>query len=404
MLNLPPRISDWLLQLVRSQFAVAFLLVDGEQILVSTGGDLENYGLTGLHHRQPACGQLSFLEGLLPLEESPFLIRSLGMPGGRSADVHLLAEEGSTWVVLLDSTTDHDKTQKMQQKAYDMTLLSQREARLIAKLEAAHADLTSAHRELAESREALQRTHDRMQKELRDAERYVRAILPAPMTEPFAVDWLYVPSTELAGDSLGYHWIDSEHFALYLLDVSGHGVGSALLSVAVSQTLRSGALRDADLRLPEEVLGSLNQTYQMELQNNLYFTIWYGVYHPSSGRLRYSCAGHPSAILFSGSSEKNGVSTSLPGAGVPVGMLPNASYDREECTLTPPARLFLFSDGVFEISRPDGSMLEFADFEEALARAASNRKTELDEVLRMARAVHGNSILEDDFSIIKMTI
>ena len=100
-----------------------------------------------------------------------------------------------------------------------------------------------AHHELAESREALLRTHNRLQQELRDAERYVRAILPAPIAEPFAVDWLFVPSTELGGDSFGYHWIDSEHFALYLLDVCGHGVGSALLSVAVINTLRSGACR-----------------------------------------------------------------------------------------------------------------------------------------------------------------
>ena len=161
--------------------------------------------------------------------------------------------------MFLDVTAEHDEAQKIQQKAYDMTLLSQREARLIAKLEAANKELTAAHRELAESREALLRSHNRMQQELRDAERYVRAILPAPVAEPFAVDWLYVPSTELGGDSLGYHWIDSEHFALYLLDVSGHGVGSALLSVAAANTLRSGALRDTDLRLPEEVLASLNQ-------------------------------------------------------------------------------------------------------------------------------------------------
>jgi hypothetical protein len=60
-----------------------------------------------------------------------------------------------------------------------MTLLSQREARLIAKLEAAHRDLT-------QSREALLRAHTRLQHELRDAERYVQAILPEPITKPFS--------------------------------------------------------------------------------------------------------------------------------------------------------------------------------------------------------------------------
>ena len=404
MLNLPPRVSDWLLHLVESQRSLAYLLVDSQQILVNTGGDLENYGLAGLHHQRPACDQLPFLEGLLPLPETPFLIRSMGMPSGRVADAHFLADGDATWVVLLDVTGEHDEVQNLQQKAYDMTLLNQREARFIAKLEAAHKELTVAHHELAESREALLRTHNRLQQELRDAERYVRAILPPPIAEPFCVDWLYVPCAQLGGDSLGYHWIDSEHFALYLLDVSGHGVGAALLSVAVANTLRSGALRDADFRLPEEVLGSLNQAYQMERQNDLYFTMWYGVYHQPTGRLRYASAGHPPPILVSGSSGNRGNASPLPGRGLPLGMLPNACYDREECTLVSPARLFLFSDGVYEISKPDGSMLEFEAFEQALACAVPDGRSELDELLRLACEVRGAETLEDDFSIIKMTI
>jgi serine phosphatase RsbU (regulator of sigma subunit) len=85
-------------------------------------------------------------------------------------------------------------------------------------------------------------------------------------------------------------------------------------------------------------------------------------------------------------------------------MLPNARYDREECTLVSPSRLFVFSDGVYEITRPDGSMLEFEVFEQALARAVPDGKSELDELLSLAWEVRGADTLEDDFSIIKMTI
>jgi sigma-B regulation protein RsbU (phosphoserine phosphatase) len=405
MPDLPARISEWLLHLVTSQRAVAHLLVDRHQTLADAGGDLAHYGLTRLQQQQDACDQLPFLVGLLPLPETPLLIRSMEMPSGRVADVHLLlGDQEATWVVLLDVTVEHDEARKIQQKAYDMTLLSQREARLIAKLEAAHAELTAAHRELAESREELLRTHNRLQRELHDAERYVRAILPAPIVEPFAVDWRYVPCTELGGDSLGYHWIDAEHFALYLLDVRGHGVGAALLSVAVADTLRSGALRNTDFRLPEEVLESLNQIYQMEQQNELYFTIWYGVYHHPTGRLRYASAGHPAPILVSGQSRERGTASHLPAQGLPLGMLPNARYQAEEYTLVAPSRLFLFSDGVYEISRPDGSMLEVAAFEDALARAAPNGTSALDDLLHFAWDVRGSKALEDDFSIIEMTI
>ena len=117
---------------------------------------------------------------------------------------------------------------------------------------------------------------------------------PRRSTTPFAVDWRSSRRTELGGDSFGYHWIDAEHFALYLLDVCGHGVGAALLSVAVSNTLRSGALPRTDFRSPEEVLGSLNQAYQMDDHDELYFTIWYGVYHPRQ-RPPALCERGPSA-------------------------------------------------------------------------------------------------------------
>jgi sigma-B regulation protein RsbU (phosphoserine phosphatase) len=404
MLDLPARLSEWLLLLIKSQRAVAHMLVDGELALSSAGGELEYYGLTGLRYQHSACEQLPFLEGLLPLPETPFLIRSMGMPSGRVADIHFFTDENVTWIVLLDVTEEHDDARKIQQKAYDMTLLSQREARLIAKLEAAHQELTLAHRELAESRDALLRTHNRLQQELRDAERYVFAMLPAPITEPFAVDWLFVPSTELGGDSFGYHWIDPDHFALYLLDVCGHGVGSALLSVAVANTLRSSALLNTDFCMPEAVLSSLNKVFQMERQNNLYFTIWYGVYHRPTGSLRYASAGHPPPILVSGPNGTRGKAKALPAEGMPVGLWPGAEYCSEECILAGPARLFLFSDGAFEITRPDGSMLEFEEFKEALTRAAPDGAGELDGLLHFAQKVHGGETLEDDLSIVRMTI
>ncbi len=400
MQELPAQISEWLLSLVKSQRAVAHLLIDDEQVLVEAGGNLAHYGLTGLQRQHAACQQLPFLEGLLPLPESHFRIEFMGMPSGRVADVHLFETGDATCIVLLDATAQHDDAQKMQQKAYDMTLLSQREARLIAKLEAANNELVLAHRNLAESREALLVAHNRLQQELRDAERYVRAILPEPLREPFAIDWVFVPSAELGGDSFGYHWIDAEHFALYLLDVSGHGVGAALLSVGVTNTLRSGSLPNTDFRLPEEVLGSLNHAYQTEDHGEQYFTIWYGVYHAPSGHLRYASAGHPAPVLVPGPHGQPGAAFQLSARGPLMGLMPNTRYKSEERILVGPLRLFLFSDGVYEIHRPDGSELDYAAFEQALA--AGN--PELEMTLRFAQNVHGADELEDDFSIVRMTI
>jgi len=159
-----------------------------------------------------------------------------------------------------------------------------------------------------------------------------------------------------------------------------------------------------DFRRPEAVLGSLNQAFQMENQNGLYFTIWYGVYHHPTGTLRYASAGHPPPIVVSGAKDERGKAESLPAIGCPVGILPDFPYASKECTIAGPARLFLFSDGAYEIVRPDGTILEFEAFEEILTRAVPEGSSELQELLQFAREVHGSEELDDDFSIIKMTI
>lgn len=404
MLDLPPRIADSLLVLLHAQRVLAHLVIDDAQSLMQFGGHVEHYGLAGLQSGVCAADQLPFLEGLLPLAETPFLIRSMEMPSGRIADVHFFADEGVVWVLLLDVTAEYEEARLVQQKAYDMTLLSQREARLIAQLESANRELTLAHRELAASREALQITHDRLQQELREAEFYVRAILPAPLAQPWTVDWRFVPSTELGGDCFGYHWVDDEHFALYLIDVCGHGVGSALLSVGIAETLRSGALPRTDFRSPAEVLTALNQAYQMDRHGELFSTVWYGVYGRATGQLRYASAGHPPALVVDGPSQHAGRALSLQASGPCVGIAPTARYQEAHCILESPSRLYVFSDGTYEITRPDGSMLEFSAMTDILTRPLDGGQSELDSLLAFARDAHGGGALEDDFTIIRMTL
>jgi phosphoserine phosphatase RsbU/P len=404
MLDLPTRIYDSLVLLVHAQRVVAYLVIDGSNTLTQAGGHLAHYGLAELRPGGPASDQFPILEGLLPLAETPFLIRSMEMPSGRVADVHFFADDETVWILLLDVTAEYEETRLVQQKAYDMTLLSQREARLIAELEAANEELTLAHRDLAASREALQLTHDRLQQELRDAERYVRAILPEPLPGPLAVDWRFVPSTELGGDSFGYHWLDDEHFALYLIDVCGHGVGSALLSVAVAGTLRSEALQRTDFKSPAAVLAALNQAYQMERHGELFSTVWYGVYHRPSGQLRYASAGHPPALVVSGPETAAGEARPLPASGPCIGLSPAARYQEQQCVLPSPARLYVFSDGTYEITRPDGSMMDFSALAGILAQPKREGRSELDALLGYARDAHGPGVLEDDFTIMKMAL
>ena len=72
-----------------------------------------------------------------------------------------------------------------------------------------------------EAFQKLQESQKELAAEVAQAARYVASLLPAPLHGPVSVEWKFVPSTQLGGDSFGYHWLDPDHFALYLLDVSG---------------------------------------------------------------------------------------------------------------------------------------------------------------------------------------
>ncbi|MES2692968.1 MAG: SpoIIE family protein phosphatase [Verrucomicrobiota bacterium] len=249
----------------------------------------------------------------------------------------------------------------------------------------------------------IEETQARLQAELTEAENYVRSILPAPLTSgKITTDWRLIPSTELGGDSFGYHWIDDDHLALYLLDVCGHGVGAALLSVTAINVLRNAALPGVDFREPGAMLTALNEAFLMEKQNDMYFTIWYGVWQPSTRTLRFSTAGHPPALLATVQPGSRRQMESLRGPGMILGGMSGVMYKTIERRIPGPAALYLLSDGTFEIKREDGSMWPWADFQNFVADATT--PGDLDQLFNHVKALHGPGPLEDDFSILRFDL
>src|SRR5262249_4564831 len=161
--------------------------------------------------------------------------------------------------------------------------------------------------------------------------------------------------TQLGGDMFGYHWLDPDHLAVYLLDVSGHGVGSSLLAVSAAHVLSAQSLPNTDFRDPAQVLSRLNDVFQMERPDGKYFTIFYGVYRRGDRTLAYGNGGHPSPLLFTGPSAEAADLRPLDSTGPMIGMLPpGMPFDAGVVPLRPYARLLVFSDGVFEVGPPDG--------------------------------------------------
>ncbi len=249
--------------------------------------------------------------------------------------------------------------------------------------------------------QALKESQKHLAGELSEAADYVTSLLPPPLTGEVTSEWKFIPSTQLGGDSFGYHWLDDNHLAMYLLDVCGHGVGAALLSISAMNVMRSHSLTDTDFRDPGNVLMALNEMFQMERHNNMYFTIWYGVYNKAANTIVHSCGGHPPAILLTGEDRASAEAVMLKVPGLVIGTLPDMHYGNQTQQLGKYNELFGFSDGVYEVDVPDGGMWEFEDFVKLVTQLTNEGKSEIDVVADQAREYQGNDNFEDDFSMVK---
>ena len=246
----------------------------------------------------------------------------------------------------------------------------------------------------------LEESQRQMAEEIAQAARYVQSLLPPSMTGAVRIDWKYVPSTNLAGDMFGYHWLDPDHLALYLLDVSGHGVGSSLLAVSAANVLSGQSLANTDFRDPAQVLTRLNDVFQMEKQNGKYFTIWYGVFRKPDRSLIYGNAGHPPGLLYQGTGSATTMQQ-LDALDPMIGMLPpEVPFESRTVALGPDARLLIYSDGVFEIEKPDGSMWKLSEFVTFMADFALPEGPVNESLFQKVRELRGSDALADDFSLV----
>src|SRR5579862_590144 len=214
---------------------------------------------------------------------------------------------------------------------------------------------------------ALKKSEERLAEELSQAAKYVISLLPERLSGEVATDWLFIPSVELGGDAFGYHWLDTDHLALYLLDVCGHGVRAALLSISAINVLRNQALPATDFKSPAEVLNGLNKVFQMDRHQDMYFTLWYGVYDKAKRQLSYANGGHPPALLVGNQPGAPEEIATLSQPGAIVGAFPEMVYESQTVDAPESSRLYVFSDGIYEVTRPDGTMLTFNEFVGILA-------------------------------------
>lgn len=244
--------------------------------------------------------------------------------------------------------------------------------------------------------------YNALRAELNSAAEYVQSLIPPETDERVRTRWKFVPSASLGGDSFGYHWLDQNRFAIYLLDVCGHGVGPALLSVSVMNALQVNALGDADPGDPGAVLSELNRLFPMERHHGMFFTMWYGVADLSTRQLKYGSGGHPPALLV----QPDGATRELGGdeeiSGPMIGAIPDVPYGTAAAPIPPGARLVVYSDGIHELMQEDGSVWALSEYLKGVAEEVRAGDGAVERILARSRKVRGGSAFEDDVSLLEV--
>jgi sigma-B regulation protein RsbU (phosphoserine phosphatase) len=257
-----------------------------------------------------------------------------------------------------------------------------------------------------------------MKKDLEAAARIQATFLPASKVEMdgAAFAWRYVPCDELAGDTLGIVPLDETRVGVYVIDVSGHGVPSALLSVSLSRLVStdpassvlwtndagSGELRIAS---PLEVVEELGRRFPYDIQTSQYFTMVYAVIDLENRKMSYASAGHEPLIIIGPDREPEyGSSTGQPVALVPA-MIMKCTYEERFVDLAPGDRVYLYSDGIPEAHEPQGEQFSNDRLTEKLVELLGSDLDEgLPVVLETVREWQGGPHFDDDVTIVGVEI
>jgi len=359
--------------------------LQSEDVEVIVAGD----GQTGLELAQKLCPSLIVCDWLMPGLDGLEVCRQV------KADPTLAT---TFFIVLSAKGGVKDRVEGLNTGADDFLAkpvdLSELRARVRAGLR-----LHQLSKDLKHQKELLEA-------ELHEAADYVRSLLPPPMVEPVKITSRFVPSRQLGGDCFDYYWLDPDYLAIYLLDVSGHGLGAALPSISVQNVLRSQSLPDVNFYRPASVLQGLNEAFQMNDQNDKYFTMWYGVYNHRRRFLTYASAGHPPAVLIAADADGVLQDKRLRTPNLPIGMMANASYDGERCSIPVNSSLYIFSDGAYESFDYGMDPSEYVwglDEFVALLSAHHGSDNSLDQVLMDIRKTRQQQSFPDDLSLLQVT-
>lgn len=273
---------------------------------------------------------------------------------------------------------------------------------------ALHSRVLAEQRALDQALGELRTTQAALDRDLSLAGVLQRESAPPTMVsmEGARIAALYRPSGHVGGDLIGHFTDGAGGLGVYSIDVSGHGVASALRAAHLAQLFahsvrtenialerdRTGRLT---IRNPAAVVAELNRRFSASDQHELYFTMALLALDLASGSGLCCGAGHSSPILL----RADGRAETLSNGGPPVGLLSGIAFSAQPFRLDPGDRLLLYSDGLSEAPLGDGKMVETAGLERILSGLAN---TPVEEVLGalegQVQTAMGPARFDDDVS------
>jgi sigma-B regulation protein RsbU (phosphoserine phosphatase) len=253
----------------------------------------------------------------------------------------------------------------------------------------------------------LSNAYDAIERDLRGAAKFQEGLLPkhANRFGPADVSLLFQSSGHVGGDLVGYFPVNDAEAVVYSVDVSGHGVASALMTARVAGYFSDSA-PDRNIALAKgkngyhlrplpQVCATLNSVLQSDDDTDQYLTMLIAHIKLTTGHVTLCSAGHPSAAHLT----RDGQCKFIELWSTPIGLMEDGAYETAELTLTDGDRLVLYSDGITECPNPNGDLLDEDGFAPILQTLGGCRPGTFNTGLLDALVkYHGNAEFPDDVS------